>query len=665
MIHQLGVKITAKSYEILSSNLYSDKITAIIRELSTNAVDSHILAGKADLPISITLPSHDSPYFVVQDYGVGLSKEQLANVFTYFESDKENDNRFTGEKGLGSKSPLAYTDSFSVISVYNGIQYTCKVFKNEQGIPCLDDEVEPPQNVDLPNGVRISVKVHPADYHDFEHKAKLVYSWFSVCPIISCEIPQHDFLIKADSYALYKKEGYNLLVMGEVAYPFEWCNITNIDNNVRKILNKGIVLFCERGQVDTVASRENLEYTNKTLTAIRNILDKLKEDATTHIARKFESCTTLWECCYVYKSLERTILGSFLEEVKPKWEGKVVKSHITVSSHLDAGTLIVERCNLESGRRYSSRAKKRFTKFTAQEIYPGNVIYLNDITRGAYTRIEDHLRSLDNEEGCYLLTVNGDVEKFKKFLQDVGLKGEIKLVSSLPQRERKARDVKPRRVSGIISRLRTNQGSEESSPATYFWENLADYDLNRGGIYVITSRNKPHIYQDPVHPGAVVEILRLLQNITGRKFKVHGVGINNAALLQGQQNWVPFREFVRKILKNHSNLDLLFAKSQEYTKYSGWSFSSKLDKLTTGNNLINTFKEKHKECSDASTSKVNSFGTLNNQFRTPVPIPALHFNLDEMKDEIVKKYPLLNHLSSEGMAIADHYVGLVDREVNA
>ena len=36
---------TSKMFKILSDSLYSDKIQAIIRELSTNANDAHISAG--------------------------------------------------------------------------------------------------------------------------------------------------------------------------------------------------------------------------------------------------------------------------------------------------------------------------------------------------------------------------------------------------------------------------------------------------------------------------------------------------------------------------------------------------------------------------------------------------------------------------------------------
>jgi len=40
------IKATGKAFKILSDGLYSDKPLAVVRELSCNAWDSHVAAGK-------------------------------------------------------------------------------------------------------------------------------------------------------------------------------------------------------------------------------------------------------------------------------------------------------------------------------------------------------------------------------------------------------------------------------------------------------------------------------------------------------------------------------------------------------------------------------------------------------------------------------------------
>src|SRR5690242_6346040 len=99
------IKASKKAFEILSNGLYSHKIKAVVRELSTNAADSHAAAGKGDVPFKVHLPNNLEPYFYVKDEGVGLSPEQVNTIYTtYFESDKIESNDFTGCLGLGSKS---------------------------------------------------------------------------------------------------------------------------------------------------------------------------------------------------------------------------------------------------------------------------------------------------------------------------------------------------------------------------------------------------------------------------------------------------------------------------------------------------------------------------------------------------------------------------------
>ena len=60
-------------FNVLRNQLYSDKILALIREYSCNAVDAHVEVGDADKPIEVTLPNPLSLEFKVRDYGRGLN----------------------------------------------------------------------------------------------------------------------------------------------------------------------------------------------------------------------------------------------------------------------------------------------------------------------------------------------------------------------------------------------------------------------------------------------------------------------------------------------------------------------------------------------------------------------------------------------------------------
>ena len=69
--YSFGIKKEGIShiFNVLRNQLYSDKILAVIREYSCNAVDAHVEVGKNEEPIEITLPTQLSLEFKVRDLG--------------------------------------------------------------------------------------------------------------------------------------------------------------------------------------------------------------------------------------------------------------------------------------------------------------------------------------------------------------------------------------------------------------------------------------------------------------------------------------------------------------------------------------------------------------------------------------------------------------------
>jgi hypothetical protein len=107
--------------EILRDTLYQDKIGTVLREYGANAWDAHVEAGKADVPIKVTVPTVLVKELVIRDYGAGLSKEDAMAVFTqYGYSTKRGTDDAVGMLGIGSKSGFAYSDTFMVTSWHGG-----------------------------------------------------------------------------------------------------------------------------------------------------------------------------------------------------------------------------------------------------------------------------------------------------------------------------------------------------------------------------------------------------------------------------------------------------------------------------------------------------------------------------------------------------------------
>ena len=164
-IGEFRIRNSAKAFSILSSGLYANKIRAIIRELSCNAVDSHAAAGKRDTPFDVHLPNTLEPHFAIRDYGTGLSHQQVTQIYTtYFESTKTASNEFIGALGLGSKSPFSYTDNFTVTAIQNGVKGIYSAFINGDGVPSIALMMQEP--TDEPSGVEVKFSVN--ERYDFD-----------------------------------------------------------------------------------------------------------------------------------------------------------------------------------------------------------------------------------------------------------------------------------------------------------------------------------------------------------------------------------------------------------------------------------------------------------------------------------------------------------------
>ena len=281
-----SIDATAKAFAILSDGLYSNKILAVVRELSTNAYDSHVAAGCPEKPFDVTLPTSLDHEFSVRDYGTGLSKEDCMSLYTtYFRSDKTDSNDAVGCLGLGSKSPFAYTDQFMVESFYNGSHMTFSAYKNENDEPVFALLTE--QRTDEPNGLKVSFATDSNDTFAFRHEAGNVWKYFVTTPNVNIEIEidsQGDAVMSGDDWKICNKanRGYakNEIVMGQIAYELD---ADQFDGEVYDLLwrGHGLIVYANIGDVDITPSRESLSYNSRTKEFIHNKIKTILEEIST------------------------------------------------------------------------------------------------------------------------------------------------------------------------------------------------------------------------------------------------------------------------------------------------------------------------------------------------------------------------------------------------
>lgn len=309
---QFTIEADGKMFRLLSDTLYQNKIGSMVREVSCNAYDSHVAAGKSDLPFTIHAPTRIEPWFSVIDYGIGLSHEDVTNIFTCFgKSTKTGSNSMVGAFGFGSKTPFAYTSAFTVISVKDGIRNCYSAVIGEDGLPAMNlmDSSETTDN----NGVTITVAVETYDFEDFYNEIATQLRYFKVKPEIQgrdikFENPyEHVFeTVDANTYfrrsPVYSKRGVEV-VQGGVSYPVDLSQLSKglTDRPGLKhfidgaIYSYNPILMFEIGDIAVTPSRESISYDTRT---VKNILDRLEYVQTTLVNRvieKMQEANTIWE----------------------------------------------------------------------------------------------------------------------------------------------------------------------------------------------------------------------------------------------------------------------------------------------------------------------------------------------------------------------------------
>ena len=286
---QVKMGIDPKAFAHIMSiltDLYSNRILAVIREYSTNAWDAQVEAG-VQRPIEVKLPTRFSPFFAVRDFGVGLSVEDIHVIYSqYGASTKRGTNDQVGMLGLGCKSALTYTTQFTVTSVQNGVKTQVIVSRDADGSGSM--HIADTSTTTDPDGTTVTVPVMAGDIDRFGTEARTFFSFWpeghalvngaSVPRVIEGAMKVTDDIYVVQSENRYSEREHKV-VMGNVAYPAPKLGVKVPQGHY-------VVAFVGIGEVNFAPSREALmdgEPTDGTLArvadAYRAGIVKAVEDA--------------------------------------------------------------------------------------------------------------------------------------------------------------------------------------------------------------------------------------------------------------------------------------------------------------------------------------------------------------------------------------------------
>lgn len=316
----------AHMMDILSKKLYTNPELAVCRELVCNAIDAH-KAVNSPKKVEVTMPSVYNDFrFIVKDYGTGLSEEDVLNLYTtYGQSTKQGSNDFIGGLGIGSKSPFALTEEFSVVSRYRGTATTYHCYK-QKGLPvctklsAVKTDEHDGMTITVPFNMNTCASFLARATHAFKAMSKELVDVSYVVPVVYFEdlFKNVDIQFKHKNLVVYKDKGYSTdfnIRMGQVMYkaPMSWVTGSSY--------NYGPSVFLELpvGSVPIAASRESIEDCEASKEIVtKHLQDIFKDYAEQNIKDRYESEHLTYQ---TYYKVAKALKGSykFLDAHRDAW----------------------------------------------------------------------------------------------------------------------------------------------------------------------------------------------------------------------------------------------------------------------------------------------------------------------------------------------------------
>jgi hypothetical protein len=707
-IGEFRIRNSAKAFNILSSGLYANKIRAIVRELSCNAVDSHTAAGRQATPFDVHLPNQLDPTFSIRDYGTGLTHEQVQNIYTtYFESTKTESNAFIGALGLGSKSPFSYTDNFTVTAIKDGVRNVYSAFINGEGVPSI--VLMHGESTDQPNGVEIKFAVDSrGDFYKFEEEARYVYTYFALRPVVSGG--DGDFKFRDVEYkeknivpGVHYTDGRgSRAVMGNIAYPIDIPNPENALGELAKLLGCGLEMHFDIGELDFQASREGLSYIPQTINAIRAKLEAVNAQLAVHVALEADLITNDWDKTYfLMKKANETLFKSAAIKYAQDTNFDLID---TTNTHYMRGVPfkhdvkdLASKYNIEVLAFQKSRGGATCSELKPMRVYdkshssyeqewefsidPSTIIVTNDTKVGAMNRAKYHWRNADakgialpggkHTHNVYVLSpaVKGramDTIGFFTELRDPPATQRM-VASELMLKDRKTGTAGMGANVSILKLSQRGYGgyhkerelvwkdagkadSFDNANETFYYLPLSGFTVLSKGPAIHNMRHFSDMVTESGVPG--------LHGVT-----IYGVRKSDIKFIETQKNWVNVQDHIRTVL---AKLDPKIVrqcalKQIDANKY--FRYNNDIAKLVSPNSTYAKFLTQFKGVENVKVEKY-SLEKLCRDYATPVDVDTVVQGLTDQLTAIRNRYPLLSSLRDYDInadAVAQ-YINLIDKE---
>lgn len=650
-----NIKMGGKAFKMLSDTLYTNKPGSIVRELSCNAVDSHKAAGKTHVPFEIHLPTVYEPTFWVKDFGLGMSPEMIESTYTtYFESTKDGDNNSIGGMGLGGKTPFAYTKSFNITSVWNGVKYFYVAMLDENDVPSISKFGS--ENTTEQNGVTIEFNVESNDYYRFSNEVLNQLRFFAVKPIIRNVASPENFF----SEITYNQDFGNLkipenlngtwIVQGGVGYPVDYSQFSDKVSDKTKLeffnLYRSMVMFFDIGDIEVTISREGISYSKHTIDSIVKFVDEYAPKIFKNIKTKIEEMSTDWERLAFLNSDVTVRRFAKLAGLTFGVNGNIgdKKATIICDGNLNYSIELTKHWNnantLKHEFQFSAYApgKKNRTYFNGRElfIYPKNemIIFVRDDAKCAIARIKQFIEDnpyktvyvIEHPEGS-----NEISSTWVNNLQAIFGGCSMTMVSTLPEPPKSAAV----RGGQVVVYENPHTKSKKFNYHSFSqWNRIYDEEEIESGYYLIY-KTYPYIDAD----GKVLEIIERVVNAGLFDKPIYVIKNKKVALLKDNPNFQNAIEKAEEIL-NAKKQELMDSQIMVDRYNLATMLKNELNSLISKNSLLSPLMEASKQMEKKSlVSKISRSEKVASKYLSRIE-KIFSAEKNKLMRELVREQPI-------------------------
>ncbi|MCA9750207.1 MAG: hypothetical protein KC414_13950, partial [Romboutsia sp.] len=471
-------------FDILRNKMYSNKIGAICREVSSNSRDANREAGQADKPIEIEITSTNSmfdigdAYIIFRDFGLGISPDRMENIFVkYASSTKRTSNSQTGGFGLGAKTPFAYTDSFIVKTVcdINGDNweyiYNAIIDKSGKGKMILLDE----KLTDKVTGTEIIVPINNNDdRYRFERECYRATMFWKIINYLGFYLskPSVNVVYESDVFKVIQpldnfdrySEHYIGLIDG-IPYPiYPSVKKGGLGDNFHIMFDlelDNITINANRESIQN--DQETLDYLNEKVEKVEEFLGEVLDDYCVkhenylEALRKYSVINNRKDYRETYTDLEEMIFSireSYSDKIMSGYDfeltykGEKVNSKFGLKYHKIQKTSNTELTTDRDGKITHCKFEYKDLDGVKSHLLNKPLVYF-DVKRNSYPKNLQILE--DNDVDCFLLIkplnrakdeeVQKDLDILKKYELDYQLYSEIEVKKKLNYKREKSDEV--------------------------------------------------------------------------------------------------------------------------------------------------------------------------------------------------------------------------------